>query len=228
MFKHIYQINEQAFIIDFGSIINTEINDIVINYHNYILSNIDKIKSLGIKNCVPSYNKILIQFDPFLKNKSKILKYLNSIKIKDINDIKNNKIIKIPICYDEEYAIDLNDVSKKTKLSKNQIIDIHLNTIFHVFMIGFMPGLPFLGILDKKLSVLRKSSPRVNVEKGSVAIADKMCVIYPNNSPGGWNIIGKTPLDLFNKNKKNPLLIKPGNKVQFHLINKKDFLLYDK
>ena len=89
MFKHIYQINEQAFIIDFGSIINTEINDIVINYHNYILSNIDKIKKLGIKNCVPSYNKILIQFDPFLKNKLKILKYLNSIKIKDINNIKN-------------------------------------------------------------------------------------------------------------------------------------------
>ena len=83
------------------------INNNVINYHNYILSNIDKIKSLGIKNCVPSYNKILIQFDPFLKNKSKILKYLNSIKIKDINDIKNNKIIKIPICYDEKYAIDL-------------------------------------------------------------------------------------------------------------------------
>jgi len=90
-------------------------------------------------------------------------------------------------------------------------------------MIGFMPGLPFMGNINTAFSVKRKSSPRIDVPKGSVGIVDNLCVIYPNNSPGGWNIIGRTPIELFLKNKKFPTLIKPGNKVKFKLISKKEF-----
>ena len=86
-----------------------------------------------------------------------------------------------------------------------------------------MPGLPFMGDIDINLSVKRKLSPRINVPKGSVGIVDNLCVIYPNNSPGGWNIIGKTPIELFSKNKKNPTLLNPGNKVKFKFISKKKF-----
>ena len=95
-------------------------------------------------------------------------------------------------------------------------------------MIGFMPGLPFMGDIDESLSVPRKLSPRINVPKGSVAIVDNLCVIYPNNSPGGWNIIGNTPLNLFLKNKKEPTLLKPGNKVKFKSISKNEFYLIKK
>ena len=223
MLKHINQINEEAFLLDFGSEIDINVNSFVINYTNFILKDIKNNNYLNIKNCVPSYNKILIQFDSGLKNKSKILNYLKEIKyqIKLTNNII--KKIKIPICYDEEYALDLKEISDKKKLSKEKIIDLHLNSILHVYMIGFMPGLPFMGDINKRLTLSRKLSPRTKITNGSVGIVDRFCVIYPNTSPGGWNIIGRTPINLFNSKKKNPLFIKPGFKIKFKSITKKEF-----
>ena len=115
-----------------------------------------------------------------------------------------------------------------TLLLKNEIIDIHLNTDFYVYMIGFMPGLPFMGNLDKTILIPRKLSPRVEVPSGSVAIVDNLCVIYPNISPGGWNIIGRTPQIMFNKNSHNPNLLRAGFKVKFKKISKKQFTEFAK
>lgn len=228
MLKHIDQISEQAFLLDFGSTIDIKTNSFVISFANYILKYIKQNHKLGIKNCVPSYNKILIQFDPDSQQKGKILDFLNSIKLKEIKINGSNKIIEIPICYEEEFSLDLIDISKQTNLSKEKIINIHLNTKFHVYMIGFMPGLPFMGDINDNLSVPRKLSPRVNVPKGSVGIVDNLCVIYPNNSPGGWNIIGSTPINLFLKNNIEPTVLKPGNQIKFKSISKKEFELIKK
>ena len=106
----------------------------------------------------------------------------------------NNKEVKIPICYDEEFALDIHSVSTKTNLDENVIIKSHLSTNFFVYMIGFMPGLPFMGDLKDNLNVPRLVTPRVRVPARSVGIVEKFCVIYPNQSPGGWNIIGRTPI----------------------------------
>ena len=108
-------------------------------------------------------------------------------------------------------------------MSKKDIIKLHVNTEFYVYMIGFMPGLPFMGDLDKQLSVPRKLSPRIHVPAGSVGIVDNLCVIYPNQSPGGWNIIGRTPQQMFNKNKKNPTFVSAGYSVKFKPVSKKQF-----
>lgn len=223
MFKSISQISEQAFLMDFGENIDIKTNNFVIFYSNLILKSIHLNNFLNIRNCVPSYNKILIHFDPDSKKKNQILEFLNLILLTPFELIKSQKIIEIPICYENEYSLDLKDISKQTNLSKKDIINLHLNTIFHVYMIGFMPGLPFMGNINKNLSVNRKLSPRINVPKGSVGIVDNLCVIYPNNSPGGWNIIGRTPIELFLKNKKFPTLLKPGDKVKFKFISKKEF-----
>ena len=223
MLKHINQISEQAFLLDFGSKIDIQTNSFVISFANHILNHIKENYKLGIKNCVPSYNKILIQFDPDSQKKEKILDFLFSIKLKGVKSNDSYKIIEIPICYEEEHSLDLIDISNQTNLTKEKIIDIHLNTSFHVYMIGFMPGLPFMGDIDESLSVPRKLSPRVNVPKGSVGIVDNLCVIYPNNSPGGWNIIGNTPLNLFIKNNIEPTVLKPGNQVKFKSISKSEF-----
>ncbi len=223
MLKHINQINEEAFLLDFGTKIDVDTNNFVIKYANYILNDIKINNQLNIKNCVPSYNKILIQFDVTSRNKNNIISYLNSIKYNVESKKIKIKTIEIPICYDEEYALDLKEVSKEKGLSEETIIDTHLNSILHVYMIGFMPGLPFMGDLKKSLSMPRKLTPRINLLKGSVGIVDKFCVIYPNSSPGGWNIIGRTPIELFNSKKKCPLLVKPGYKIRFKLISKKKF-----
>ena len=135
---------------------------------------------------------------------------------------EKNKIVEIPICYDEEFALDIKRLEEKTKLSFKEIVNEHLNTDFFVYMIGFVPGQPFLGDLNKSLYHDRLDTPRVKIKKGSVGIVEKFCTIYTFESPGGWNIIGKTPLDLFNINKKNTIVLSPGDTVKFKSITKKD------
>ena len=223
MLKHINQISEQAFLLDFGSEINIQINKYVISFADRILQEIKKDNHLKIINCVPSYNKILIQFDAFSDTKTKIRDFLHSLNQKEIAHVNKNEIVEIPICYDDEFALDIIDVSKKTRITKSNIIKFHLNTEFYVYMIGFAPGFPFMGNLDKQLSVPRKLTPRVHVPAGSVAIVDNLCVIYPNQSPGGWNIIGRTPQCMFDKNKKNPTFVNAGYSVKFKSISKKQF-----
>ena len=228
MLKHIDQISEQAFLLDFGSEINIKLSKYIIAYSNYILKEIEKNKRLGILNCVPSYNKILIQFKPKDNIKDKIKEFLLFANKKNISFIDESETVEIPICYDDDFALDIEDISKRTNLSKNEIIETHLNTDFYVYMIGFMPGLPFMGNLDQTILIPRKLSPRVEVPAGSVAIVDNLCVIYPNASPGGWNIIGRTPQIMFNKNNHNPNLLRAGFKVKFKKISKKQFTEFAK
>jgi len=228
MIKNINQISEQAFLLDFGDEITKEINQNVINVFNYIYNQIKKENYLDIKNCVPSYNKLLIQFNPSKKNKNEIFDFINKIDIIKNEVTTNDKEIEIPICYDEEFALDIRNISKKIKIDEDIIIQSHASTNFFVYMIGFMPGLPFMGDLESNLSVPRLISPRVSVPSRSVGVVEKFCVVYPNESPGGWNIIGRTPINFFFKDKNNPSLLNPGSDVKFRVISKKEFFELEK
>ena len=228
MLLDIKQINEESFVINFGNEINIYKNILVNTFAEHILKDIVNINILNIKNCVASFNKILIQFDPINTNKNKLLKYLHSINLNNIDKIKRkNKIINIPICYDAPHSFDINELSYKNNILNEVIISEHLKTLFHVYMIGFIPGLPFLGNINFNFATPRKLSPRLEVPRGSVGIVDNLCVIYPQNTPGGWNIIGRTPIELFNKKSKNHSLLKPGYKVKFKKISIEEFNSYE-
>ena len=124
----------------------------------------------------------------------------------------------------DRFGIDLINISKKLKIDKEEIINIHLKSIFFIYMIGFIPGHPFMGDIDPKLFLNRLKTPRVKLPSGSVGIVEKFCNIYPYESPGGWNIIGRTPIKLFNnKDKSQPCLLSPGDTVKFNSISKKEF-----
>ncbi len=224
MFEKIYNISDQGIICDFGSEINKEINAKVIGVFNYINKNLKVKKDLGIINCIPSYNKLVIQYDLSLVSSVSIIKYISSIKEKYLTYLNNQKKFEIPICYDTEYGLDLDSISKQNKICIEEIIHLHNETIFYVYMMGFLPGFPFMGDLTKKLFTSRLKTPRVLVPAKSVAVVEKFCAIYPFDSPGGWNIIGKTPCKLFEKNKKNPSLLNPGAQIKFKSISKKVFL----
>ena len=115
-------------------------------------------------------------------------------------------------------------MSKALKINKEEIINTHLNTDFFVYMVGFIPGHPFMGDLDPRLFLNRLKTPRVKIPSGSIGIVEKFCNIYPYESPGGWNIIGRTPTKLFNKEKEtNPCLLSPGDSVKFKSISKEEF-----
>ena len=220
MFINFSQISERAYLLDYGNGIDISTNTKVLNHFNYI-------KSLNLKyinNIVPSFNKLLIQYDPIKKNH--IIKLIN--KLKKINKKFTNaiKVHNIEICYDEEYSLDYKIIEKYLSLDFNSFIKLHLKTNFHVYMIGFLPGLPFLGVMKHNGKIPRLESPRLMVPSGSVAIVDNLNVIYPSDSPGGWNIIGKTPLNLFNINKENTSLLHPGDTVKFRSITKKELLSF--
>ena len=221
MIKKITNISDQGIICDFGEEVNKDINKKVISLFNYLKEKSNKNEIKGIYNIIPSYNKLVIHFDLEKNNSNKIKEIISSIDLKKLTLSQLSKVWTVPICYDDEFALDLDNLTKSLKLTKDQIIKTHLQTEFYVYMIGFMPGHAYMGDLDKKLFTSRLLSPRVQVPIGSVAIAEKFCIIYPYISPGGWNIIGKTSIKLFDpKNLTNPCLFSPGDTIKFKKVNK--------
>ena len=134
--------------------------------------------------------------------------------------------IKVPVCYSEKYALDMNEIVQQKKISAEEIIYLHTSKKYRVYMIGFLPGFAYMGEIDEKIAVPRKSQPRLVVEAGCVGIAGKQTGVYPLDSPGGWQIIGKTPLKLFNKEKVDPVLFKPGDEVEFYSISEDEYSNY--
>ena len=222
MIKKLNNIGDSGIVCDFGDEVNQTINDRVIKLFNYVrkqsvLRNIE-----GILNCTPSYNKLIISFDLQKTNSKKVTNFINSIDFANLNFTKERKEWNIPICYD--FEMDLANMSKELKLDKEKIISIHLKSTYFVYMIGFVPGHPFMGDVDPKLFLNRLKTPRVKVPAGSVGVVEKFCNIYPYESPGGWNIIGRTPIKLFNnRDNAKPCLLSPGDTIKFKLISKKEF-----
>ena len=226
MLKKISNIGDCGISCDFGDEVNKKTNKEVIRLFNFIQESVNSKKIKGILNYTPSYNKLIINFELGQTKSKEIIEFINSSDYSKTTLSEKNKVVEIPICYDEEFALDIKRLEEKTKLNFKKIINEHLNTDFFVYMIGFVPGQPFLGDLNNNLYHDRLDTPRVKINKGSVGIVEKFCTIYTFESPGGWNIIGKTPLDLFNISKKNTSVLSPGDTVKFKSITKKDLLSF--
>ena len=219
MIKNISNLGDAAIYCDFGSDVNKEINQEVIKYFKTLTSK--NIK--GITNLAPSYNKLIITFDLNITSYKELREKILNLKLDKINE-KVSKKKNIPICIDEEFALDIERVSKNSNLNIKEIYNHILNKDFYCYMTGFVAGMPFLGDTNKNIRLKRLETPRVKVPKGSVGITEQFCNIYTYESPGGWNIIGNTPVKIFDKNKEeNPTLINPGDSVQFYEINKNEF-----
>ena len=224
MIKNISNLGDAAIYCDFGKDVNEKINSKVISYFNHLKKLVKENKIEGITNLTPSYNKLIISFDLSITNFKKITKIFETLKVTN-NNQEDSKKIKIPLCCDEEYALDLISLSKKLKISTNEIIDLHLNKEYFCYMTGFIAGMPFLGDIHESIRVDRLQTPRIKVPKGSIGITEQFSNIYTFESPGGWSIIGNTPLEVFDKlNLNNPALIKPGDKVSFYKISKQEYL----
>ncbi len=221
MFITYQQTSEQSYLLNYGEDINIITNRKVISHFRYLIKN----KFEYIFNVVPSFNKLLIVFDTNFKEEVEIL--IQKLKIIDEYDKIDSIQHLISICYDEEYALDYKNVENAFSIDFNEFINLHSSTIFNVFMIGFMPGLPFLGLLNINKSLPRLEKPRISIPAGSVGVVDKLSVIYPNQSSGGWNVVGRTTFNLFNKNTKKTI-ISPGDTVKFQNISKKDFIKNEK
>jgi inhibitor of KinA len=168
--------------------------------------------------CVPAYNSLLIVFKDVINNYSFWQDELLNI-FPNKQNILYGDLHHIPICYEEQFAIDIHEVSLACNISTDEVIDIHTSKVYTVFMLGFMPGFAYLGNIDKRLFINRKSSPRKSIEKNAVGIAGNQTAIYPRSSPGGWNIIGKSMIDVWRDNDERPFLMKPFDQVLFHSVS---------
>ena len=223
MLKNILNLGDAALYCDFGNEVNKETNSGVIKY----FKTLKKLNLKGITNITPSYNKLIISYDVSIIKFQELKEEIKNLKL---IQIKNNeeKIVKIPVCLDDEFSLDLNRLSEKLKIEKDKIIQTFLKKEYFCYMTGFIAGMPFLGDTDSKIRLQRLDTPRVKVPKGSVGITEQFCNIYTFESPGGWNIIGNTPIKVFDKfNQKNPAKINPGDRVTFYKINKDEYLKFN-
>ena len=223
MIKNISNLGDSALYCDFGSAVSKEINSNVIKY----FKNIKEKEIEGITNLTPSYNKLIISFDLKVTNFKSLKKIVENLELNKIEKLKRNKI-KIPICCEKEFALDIKRLEETLKISKTKIYEKFFSKEYFCYMTGFIAGLPFLGDLDETLKIKRLETPRVKIPKGSVGLAEQFCNIYTFESPGGWNIIGNTPINIFDKTNVNkPNLINPGDTIVFNQISKTQYEKYN-
>lgn len=222
-----YPLGDAAITIDYGNRIDEQLNREVTAGFMQLQQ-----KALPfIKEIVPAYSSLTVHFDIAVVHKlsggiqaaewvkGELEKVLNQSFFPDES---LSALVRIPVCYEKEFATDLQRVAIAKKLSVEEVIQIHTSATYRVYMLGFLPGFAYMGTTDERIAVPRKPQP-VNISAGSVGIAGRQTGIYPLASPGGWQIIGKTPLHLFNAAAVTPVFLKAGDNVQFYSITKKEF-----
>lgn len=209
-----------AITIRFHEEISNEINDLVRAIYQAMLA----ISMEGIIEVTPTYNTLMITYNPLKISYKTLVDRLNTLmETVDKFEIPISKNVDIPTLYGGEHGPDLEYVAHLNHLSTEEVINIHTSTVYRIFMLGFTPGFPYLGGMDERIASPRRTEPRLKIPAGAVGIAGVQTGIYPIESPGGWQIIGQTPLELYNPSRKEPILLKAGDSLRFVPISQETF-----
>lgn len=213
-------VGDKGLLVEFGEGIDPSVNQEV----HAMVKNLTANKPNGITDIIPAYRSVLISYDPQLMNPYMIEYFLHQLRvgIKE-GDISPSTIVEIPVCYGGEYGPDIENVARHNDITIDDVIETHCKPEYLIYMTGFTPGFPFLGGLPENLTTPRLETPRLKVPKGSVGIANNQTGIYPIESPGGWQLIGRTPLNLFDPSRANPLLYKAGDSIRFIPVTKNEY-----
>jgi len=223
MIKNISNLGDAALYCDFGQEVNKDTNTKVIRY----FKSIQKKDIQGVNNLTPSYNKLVVSFDLQKTNFKNLKKEIENLDIENSETLSSKKI-EIPVCCDEDFSLDIKRLEERLKINREKIYENFFDKEYFCYMTGFIAGMPFLGDIDKNLRVKRLETPRVKVPKGSVGLTEQFANIYTFESPGGWNIIGNTPINIFDSSKEmSPNLINPGDLIIFKKITKDKYLNYN-
>ncbi len=214
-------VGDRAISIDFGQVI-----DPIINRH--IRQTIERIKELqldGIIELVPTYCALLVEYDAMLYSYSEICNIIEPTLEEGMTNTTNElvTVVEVPTVYGGEFGPDLSFVASHNHLSEDEVISIHSGTDYLVYMLGFIPGFTYLGGMDPRIATPRLSSPRTLIPAGSVGIAGEQTGTYPSDSPGGWQIIGRTPVTMYDMSKAQAALLKAGDYVSYVPIDESEF-----
>jgi len=212
---------DMALVADFGNEIGPENNESV----KRLSDSLRKSDLPGIITMVPTYRSLLIYYEPSMVTYEEL-----STKVRSLSEHESGrdadekkKVLHIPVCYGNDYGEDLGDMEKLTGLSKKDIIDIHSGPEYRIYMLGFLPGFVYLGGLDERIHAARLASPRVKIPKGSVAIGGAQTGVYPVEAPGGWRLIGRTPVMFYDPEAEKPILCHAGEFVKFEPVSEEEY-----
>lgn len=217
---HVQVYGDRGLRIQLGETISKETNEKIRSFTALL----EKEKIDGITEWIPTYTAISIFYDPTVISFERLRDYMYSLHEKlSYVKIPPAEVITIPVCYGGEYGPDLPTVAAHNQLTEEEVIQIHTGKNYLIYMMGFSPGFPYLGGMSEKIATPRLASPRGKTPAGSVGIAGMQTGIYPSDSPGGWQIIGRTPVKLYHPNSDSPILLRVGNYVRFTSISEKEY-----
>ena len=214
-------VGDCAISIDFGQVIDPKIN----RHIRQTIERIQELKLDGITELVPTYCALLIQYDAMLYSYSDICNLMEPLLEPSATDDANERVtvIEIPTVYGGEFGSDLGFVASHNNLSEDEVVSIHSGTDYLVYMLGFIPGFTYLGGMDPRIATPRLSSPRTLIPAGSVGIAGEQTGTYPSDSPGGWQIIGRTPVTMYDMSKEQAALLSAGDYVRYVPIDEAEY-----
>ena len=205
---------DTALVVEFGQHIDARVSGLVLALAQRVAGSAIP----GVVELVPTFRSLMVHYDPLQLTqqalKARLAPMMESLEAAE----QEGRHWRIPTCYDESVGLDLAEVAQRTGMTVPQVIERHSTTTYHVYMVGFLPGFPYLGGLPKELELPRRENPRVKVPQGSIAIAMAMTGVYTLESPGGWHILGRTPVPLWDINRDPPAPIAAGDKVMFQPI----------
>lgn len=224
----IFSVGDSAITLDLGNRINATLNQKALAIQRHLVGQ----RFEGIRDVWVAYSSVTVVYDPVEVKRiynpaTTVFSYLRQLLDKAYSESEDlypeiGKKIRIPVCYDDEYAMDMQELAQMKQLTTESIIDLHTSRSYRVYMIGFLPGFSYMAEVDERLVVPRKQQP-VTVKAGSVGITGSQTGIYPVQCPGGWYVIGRTPYRLFNNQAEMPVLLQAGDEVEFYRIDRKEF-----
>jgi len=208
-------------IVEFGNTISIELNREV----HTLAAGLNDLHLLGVNEVVPSYCSLMISYNPLLIGVGELIAVCKGLeRVSESSAQQEVQIIEVPVCYGGEFGPDLEQVAAETNLTTDEVVALHTKQVYTVYMVGFLPGFPYLGSLNPRLALPRLKVPRTKVPAGSVAITELQTGVYPVCSPGGWRLLGRTPLKFFDPWSQPPALVAPGMRVSFRAVTEQEYL----
>jgi inhibitor of KinA len=208
-------VGDRALVVEFGDAIDRGLSREVLRLDRVLRT----APPAGVVETVPTFRSLMVHYDPLSTSRADLEQAIIGLLDRDEGRQAAGRLWHIPVCYEGEFAPDLAEVARLTGLAPGNVASLHSGARYHVYMLGFLPGFPYLGDLPAALALPRRADPRVRVPAGSIAIATTLTAIYPYESPGGWHLIGVTPIRLFDPARTPPALLAPGDAVQFEPID---------
>jgi inhibitor of KinA len=206
---------DRALVVEFGDRAERELSERILGLDAVIRANPPE----GLVETVPTFRSLMVYYDPLVTGRAQLEQAISGVLDRGDSCRSGARLWRVPACYEGEHAPDLAEVARLTRLTPPEVVALHSGARFHVYMLGFLPGFPYMGDLPEPMRLPRRADPRVRVPAGSISIATSLTAIYPYESPGGWHLIAGTPIRLFDPGRERPALFAPGDAVVFDPID---------